>query len=267
MSTGVEGYSFNEWPQLKIGRARQHGTAIMAYIHDWSDAVHPMAVTDNERVFELALNVVVPPPIEQLGLMFGDFLHNLRSALDALAWNLCTQDGKYPDNAHQVTFPVLTKPGEWGKKATLLQKAGPYLQLLHDEQPIHRAPHTPKHDPLAVLAKLNNDDKHRELVLSGFTFEGNHPVVLLDPSGAKTSAPEYTITALTEPGDPIVTGAPLVRLEFDTQLPKGHVLETGLRMRFEVSVNDVRHGIGELMGILATATQETVTRFQSATFD
>src|SRR5439155_21053237 len=53
-------------------------------------------------------------PDPRWGLIAGDFVHNIRSALDYLAWQLVILNGKRPNSA--VQFPIFTTCGEFVTK-------------------------------------------------------------------------------------------------------------------------------------------------------
>lgn len=54
------------------------------------------------------------PPAE-LGAIIGDILHNLRSALDAVAWETCRRAGVLADEEKNVYFPVSADAERWSK--------------------------------------------------------------------------------------------------------------------------------------------------------
>jgi hypothetical protein len=104
-------------------------------------------------------------------LMIGDTLHNLRSALDHLAWQLVILDGQKP--GEQTQFPIretpfskkgnltptqLTPPIRSAEIVDALEKAQPYQGP--DGEPIR-----PDWNPLLHLSRLNNIDKHRLLLV------------------------------------------------------------------------------------------------------
>jgi hypothetical protein len=48
-----------------------------------------------------------------LGAIVGDVLHNLRSALDSIAWETCQRSGVSPEREKDVYFPIGTNPTAW----------------------------------------------------------------------------------------------------------------------------------------------------------
>jgi hypothetical protein len=113
-------------------------------------------------VYHFALHEQLPA---ELPLVIGDCIHNLRGALDYIAWVL-TRDDRRP-NDKQIQFPIFESA--WDEKSqTLAGLTDEACQDLHKLQPFHGPNRTnrPTHD-LANLARLSNWDKHRQLVIGG----------------------------------------------------------------------------------------------------
>lgn len=100
------------------------------------------------------------PPL-RFGVMFGDVLHNLRSSLDHLMWQVTLLDGATPDDATQ--FPIASKSEAQfnGMAASRIPGLSPeHRALVKRVQPYHAGDEAARH-PLSVLATLSNTDKHR----------------------------------------------------------------------------------------------------------
>jgi hypothetical protein len=100
------------------------------------------------------------PPL-RFGIILGDCLHNLRSALDHTMWQVTLLDGGLPDDATQ--FPIASKSED--QFETMANRRIPGLSADHramvkEAQPYH-AGHKAHIDPLSVLATLSNIDKHQ----------------------------------------------------------------------------------------------------------
>jgi hypothetical protein len=126
-----------------------------------------------------------------LSVIAGDYVHNLRSALDYLVTALVEASDTRLRTSHE--FPIFTDATEYAKKVGTAEKArrgGPLhgvvhgLVLIEDVQPYHDQP-DPERDSLARINRLSNTDKHRQtLVLSErmerpqlvFKFAGAQPV-------------------------------------------------------------------------------------------
>ncbi len=107
------------------------------------------------------------PPL-RLSVLLGDFLHNLRSSLDHLAWQLVLANGGTPDTG--TSFPVFEKRRDFKKfkknrettTGVVGEVAGEAADLIEGLQPYNNAAGSPREHPLWILSKLNNIDKHRQ---------------------------------------------------------------------------------------------------------
>lgn len=106
------------------------------------------------------------PPLE-IGLEVGIVAHLLRSALDNMLWQLVFARGGTPTDHHQ--FPIYEERAEFERKAHGTTKArwetggvSPRdFAFIQRHQPFKRGRYRAKWHPLALLAHLNNVDKHR----------------------------------------------------------------------------------------------------------
>ena len=102
------------------------------------------------------------PPL-RFGVMLGDCVHNLRSALDHLMWQVTLLDGNVPGDATQ--FPIASKSE--GQFEAMADHRVPGLSAEHrarlkTAQPYNAGDRAHLH-PLSALATLSNTDKHRVL--------------------------------------------------------------------------------------------------------
>jgi hypothetical protein len=116
----------------------------------------------NESVKYDLYAVVREEPARELALPFGDAIQNIRSALDYLIYELASPRAR---RSRKLQFPIFTDECEFkvlsppviqsitGDERTLIERVQPYA-----------ATNIPSDDPLAVLRKLSNRDKHRLLV-------------------------------------------------------------------------------------------------------
>lgn len=112
------------------------------------------------------------PLAEKASLIVGDIAHNLRSALDHLAWQLaCAAAGGAPAKPREVQFPICY-PSEISKTC----KTPSYFtaadwQKIHEFEPckgLNGRPDGWSGDyvhQLSLLQQLNNDDKHKTLAV------------------------------------------------------------------------------------------------------
>jgi len=130
-----------------------------AYLDTEPVAMHQRLRSDG-RTVEITLRVTQQPPVE-LSLLVGEVAHQLRSALDHVAYGLVQADGNTPTN--RTAFPVLAArplgglhiPGGVAPAA---------LAAIEELQPYQRL--DPEHHPLHILNTLWNIDKHRHLHLT-----------------------------------------------------------------------------------------------------
>jgi hypothetical protein len=103
-------------------------------------------------------HVLHPPPL-RIGVVIGDLIHNLRSALDHLVWQLVLWNGEQPTRDNQ--FPVCLERNDWPRAARrmLAGARSEHVDLVEAVQPYRRI--TPDSAPLARLHALWNEDKHR----------------------------------------------------------------------------------------------------------
>lgn len=165
----------NEAPSIapalaKVRRAREHLVALeeaaRAYVQDKESFEH--SVVQDGHVASVRIRLAKPPP-DDLSLICGDAVHNLRTALDYLVWQLGIADsGEVSDKSE---FPFVADPGEedhdWksvaGRALALLNDA--HVDQIRRLQPFadHRDDNI--NTKLAMLDALDNRDKHRLLLV------------------------------------------------------------------------------------------------------
>src|SRR6266487_144994 len=105
--------------------------------------------------FRLTVKAAVP---DSIGLIFGDFVHNLRASMDNLVWEFATH------NRRRLNFPVAhERPKPPAEFAPLLRAsiAPEAFDIIERVQPYNAtAPSDPRHR-LALLNSFWNKDKHR----------------------------------------------------------------------------------------------------------
>jgi hypothetical protein len=110
------------------------------------------------------------PPLEQLALVFGDMISNLRATLDYLVWQLVLAAGKRP--GRRTGFPVVRREKDWEvqSRAALAGVEPEWVEEIELRQPYHR-PEQPALHPLAILEHVNNLIKHRFLPAAMLSVE------------------------------------------------------------------------------------------------
>jgi hypothetical protein len=177
--------------EVKLDRARKHLDELIGRLAVYAHREPYRLVTQVEDegrklvfVFEL-----VEKPFPEWGVIIGDFIHNLRSALDHLAYQVVDANGGTVSG--DVKFPIYkckTSYCGWrkGRKRHRDPLAGVNARAIdafEQEQPYRRKDtgDDPASHPLAIINKLWNDDKHKLLIPAIFRFR--------DPPTAPTAPP------------------------------------------------------------------------------
>jgi hypothetical protein len=148
------------------------------------------------------------------GVLIGDVAHNLRSALDHLAWQLVLLNGAEP--SWRTQFPIFVEEAGYrrasGGQAQIAGMSEEDKERIDQLQPFRHAAGEARPHELAVLQFLSNVDKHRvvhtSLVQTAGSQFGIHG--LNDVSGLTDIAPQFGL---------LVDGAELVRIGVVTDGP------------------------------------------------
>lgn len=163
--------------QAKLDRAEKHLDCLDELIGTYLDG-DPYRVVGNEgteggyHYWAIFLEVERFPPDELWGPIIGDAVHNLRSALDHVAWNFAT-DAARRETPRRIEFPVfLDDPAEDPEVRGAFRKRINCLRpechaVVDGAQPYKTRD---SHHPLWILQGLWNTDKHRVLHTAGFMF-------------------------------------------------------------------------------------------------
>jgi hypothetical protein len=106
--------------------------------------------------------IVDEEPPGRLGVILGDVLHNTRSALDHLVWQLVILNGGTPNGgAGGNAFPIARSEAAWrtAQKRQLAGVAEAHRKIIEKTQPFKVD--NPDRSPLAWLQFLSNTDKHQ----------------------------------------------------------------------------------------------------------
>jgi hypothetical protein len=154
---------------LKLDRAKTHIDLFGEQVRTFSERdpkpfgfrTESESGPDEATTYHLFAVIREEPPRE-LALPFGDAIQNMRSALDHLVYELATPKARKSRN---LQFPIFTDECKFkvrsppmlksikGDERTLIERVQPYI-----------ATNVPSDDPLAVLHRLSNRDKHHLLV-------------------------------------------------------------------------------------------------------
>jgi hypothetical protein len=187
---------------MKFIRADEHLKALDDAVVDFL-ATRPYEVVTEQVGRQISGRAVYRhEPPDRLLMLIGDAVHNLRSALDHLAWSLAGTSA-----SRRTEFPVFvsrTKFSKRGKKKMRGISASAQT-IIESLQPYNRPHGLPEErEPLWLLHNLDIKDKHHTLNLIGLGLFGS---VLLSTSEAH---PAYGLTGVTG-YLPLIDGAEVFR--------------------------------------------------------
>jgi hypothetical protein len=156
-----------EWPRLRLDRAWTHLEAVNDHMGRWL-ARDPYLVvqetnpeTGDEEWF-VRIRESIP---RDLRLLISDCITNMRACLDNLAWNYALLVKKKPSGS--TCFLITKTAKEFGNESSKIKDVqADARRAMKDLQPYMRT-NEPTTDPLWVLNRLWNDDKHRVPALVG----------------------------------------------------------------------------------------------------
>jgi hypothetical protein len=110
------------------------------------------------------------PPLTQWALLIGDTTQNMRNALDHLAWQLALLNRPNETPPSNTAFPIYDDETKYldaigGRRSPIRGLSDEVQARIAELQPWYRTKR-PWADPLWILHRLANDDKHRLLHLS-----------------------------------------------------------------------------------------------------
>lgn len=203
----------------KVTRAMQHATYLTQQCVAFSEE-NPWRFVDRfvpEEDRHLIFVEGRKPPL-YLGMILGEVVHDLRSAMDHLAWQLALQQSGEEALAERgvamaIQFPIRDSRGEFDRHRALRYFSAKTVERIESFQPYHHDPDVLS--PLAVVRDLSNTDKHQALTPSGGRLS-IADMVLRAPSMIPGDGME-----VLQPGDTIVdTERPVlgIRLPSEAQV-------------------------------------------------
>jgi hypothetical protein len=202
--------------QAKLDRAKEQlkmiGTEAEALINE-GNAYSIVGQFEPERhAWVERVKVNRPPPL-RLGVLLGEYIHSLRSALDHLMWQVTLRDGGTPNDSTQ--FPIASKSeAQFNNMANrrIPDLSKEHRALVQKAQPYHAGDQAFTH-PLAVLADFSNIDKH-QIVHPTFAQVGDREVAPLKRINGEGGPSPVKRVSVAPVGQPVIDGAPLVTIEF-----------------------------------------------------
>ncbi len=157
-------------PRVKIERACEHARALEAEIEPVLNGerhrIQLSAEFDPDSGYHIFRIAKIPHEWRsRLAVMLGDIVHNLRSALDQIAWQLVINHSGRPTTpgaAKRIKFPIETDRQRLARTDTFI-KVSPADQTIIERVQSYNGSGNPKLVGLMVLERLSNQDKHRVL--------------------------------------------------------------------------------------------------------
>ena len=148
-------------PRLKVLWAAKHIRHLDGMVKHFCEANRNVfRVEDDLQAGEKVYCVDFRTPIPyDIPLIIGDVIHNLRSSLDHLAWQLVEANGGTPTK--QTYFPIYSDAARFQAESVrkLHGMSAAVVKLIEAVQPYHSA-----YQNLRALSDLDNWDKHRLLL-------------------------------------------------------------------------------------------------------
>jgi hypothetical protein len=208
----------------KLDRAELLLNSLNIEVDSWH-AAKPYKITtkpnEDYTCYSTTIEIDPEPRIARWSLMYSDFIHNLRCALDHMVWAIALDKDPALATAHetQLSYPIWDNPPNAdAKRRIALLKGSPAYGAIEFMQPHNRpsAAYRPYH-PLSLLRDLDNANKHKLLYLAmpgiaEFTYR------LFANRAPDEGNPKYGVFK-----GQIKGGAEIARLFFDRPHPEAKI--------------------------------------------
>jgi hypothetical protein len=145
--------------RLKIDRADEHLETTLAILRGIAYGECKIVPEINKKLNCGVQRISLPKPPDSLSTVVGDFLFNIRSALDQLLWQLVLVNDCTPGKSNM--FIIAETAESFAKQVKSGRLNGTSAQvktLIEGLQPYHRGN---GNESLITLARLHNTDKHQ----------------------------------------------------------------------------------------------------------
>lgn len=256
---------------LKINRANQQIKELTKSISDWgsgSPVKAKLELRENRNGTKLIIEeILAPESLEEFGIITGECVHNLRTALDNMVYALARLKTDPPQKHDKISFPIYEdgKAFEKCRKNTLSNLPYEAARLIELIQPFQRARDDvegrPCDDPLILLRDLSNKDKHRvpvfPILLPVEEMSFSHGVEFYSEADASANVPP----------DVIITHGPLtagmIIVEHRTKNPiKSATGEFNFKASIVLQVNDGYEPVDKILSHLNYYTNMVVEQFR-----
>jgi hypothetical protein len=197
---------------LKVTRAIEHlkafDEAAKRFGDEHGDPGFQCVVEPNSQRTKILVKIDqnVEFPDVEWGIIIGDAVHCLRSALDQLVAGLCTEPP-----TRRTRFPICLTEKAWiiDSPGQIWSVPEEYVAVINGAQPYHAGDTADAH-PLALLNALWNLDKHETIPAVALTASG----MRLDVVGAEGVTDWETLKFRTRLGRPLERGTVLGEATF-----------------------------------------------------
>lgn len=194
--------------QLKLARAQRHvedlRSAIQAHFQSNPYRINKREDPTGDLVYTVEILEQLPP---DLGAVVGDAVHNIRSVLELLTWQLVRANGGHPNK--DTSFPICRTQASFDQTAQRCL-AGASIRAVRFVKRLK--PWPGGNETLVQLHMLDIVDKHRVILVVGSAYR--HVVLKIQVPWRQESVP-FPPLALN-PADrhfPLVQGAELFRVK------------------------------------------------------
>ena len=222
----------------KLGRVERQINEITSEVDRLCADVHRSIVREVREDLDKQLWVYrgeTPDVPVEWSVILGEILHNLRSALDHLVWQLVLDNGQEPGRHN--AFPITTERASWQKnKDTLLKGVSlRHKAMIECLQPYTGGMNLPFDvSMLRTLNDLSNAEKHRHLFVTVVASEG------IDPIDFVLNRPDFDVSSERPP---LKGSAPLGKIESGKVLLRFNNPDTAIQPTFQINVSfgDMEH--------------------------
>lgn len=156
--------------RLKLARAEEHLRSLTDETSRYLDSDFFQLVRDDRAPGSAFHLWVKEQPPARLSILVGDCLHNLRSSIDHLAWQLVLANEEMPDE--KTKFPIhLKRPRDNFAPLAVRGMSQAAITAIEKLQPF-QAGERANQTALWFLHQLSNVDKHRTLNLTAASMTG-----------------------------------------------------------------------------------------------
>lgn len=242
----------------KITRARELSHELDRELDEWMRSTQHVTLRAHitgagaAGILRVVVDHVDSLPL-RVSVILGELIHDLRSALDNVAWELAVRNRGHGAVSRRTSFPICTNETEFDAartQARLEHIAPEHVSVIRDCQPFDNA------QPLAQLARLSNTDKHRTINFLSMSGEDyREEVHTVRDCSLTDNRSEYPVTHALElaPSRELA----VVPLAISGPSPLAEAFVRG-RIRVVVETGDDVLG---LIGDIGRATDDILSRF------